>query len=108
MQRKLLELENDCRAKERDYDGQLCEAQQHAKKQKDDLRSLSVKLKSLEEEFAEVKMKLSASEGRVTGLENEIVKIESRLNVFFVLFWESGGACCLMPSFFKTLVLRTI
>ena len=74
--RKLGEMEDELRSKERDYRCQINESHQLSKRQKDDIRTLTVKLDSLEEEIAETKLKLSASEGRVTGLENEIVKIE--------------------------------
>ena len=76
LHRKLAEMEDEVRLKERDYLGQLSESSQISKRQKDDIRTLAVKLDTLEEELAETKLKLSASEGRVTGLENEIVKIE--------------------------------
>lgn len=76
LQRKLGELEDELRSKERDYRCQMGETHQQSKRQKDDIRTLTLKLDSLEEELAEIKLKLSASEGRVTGLENEIVKIE--------------------------------
>ena len=67
------------RAKERDYLEQLAEAHSFAKRQKTDIRSLEGKIDSLDEELADNKMKLSASEGRVNGLENEMVKTEGRL-----------------------------
>ena len=76
LHRKLAEMEDESRLKERDYLGQISEQHQLSKRQKDDIRSLAVKLDTIEEELAETKLKLSASEGRVTGLENEIVKIE--------------------------------
>ena len=57
---------------------QLAEAHAMSKKQKGDLRGLEVKIDGLEEDLAENKLKLSASEGRVTGLENEIVKVEGK------------------------------
>ena len=38
------------------------------------------KLDAMEEAFSETKLKLSASEGRVIGLENEIVRIESKFS----------------------------
>ena len=78
LNRKLTEMETDNRAKEKDYIGQLNEMQHLIKKQKDDLRSMALKLDSLEEELSQTKLKLSASEGRVIGLENEIVKLESK------------------------------
>ena len=62
---------------------QLAEAHSFAKKQKTDIRSLEGKIDSLDEELAENKMKLSASEGRVNGLENEMVKTEGVLNFYF-------------------------
>ena len=82
LHRKLAEMEDESRCKERDYLGQLAETHQLSKRQKDDIRNFTVKLDALEEELAETKLKLSASEGRVTGLENEIVKIEGKL--FFI------------------------
>ena len=78
LNRKLTEMESDNRTKEKDYTGQLNEMHQLSKKQKEDLRCMNMKLESLEEEFAQTKLKLSASEGRVIGLENEIVKVESK------------------------------
>ena len=88
LHRKLAEMEDEVRLKERDYLGQLSEGQQISKRQKDDIRTLAVKLESLEEELAETKLKLSASEGRVTGLENEIVKIEGNNSVSLYLLDE--------------------
>ena len=83
LNRKLTEMETDTRAKEKDYASQLNEMQQLIKKQKEDLRSLHFKLDSLEEEFAQTKLKLSESEGRIIGLENEIVKVESKVDLFY-------------------------
>lgn len=80
LHRKYAELEDESRAKERDYLEQLSEAHTLSKKQKGDLRGLEVKIDGLEEDLAENKLKLSASEGRVTGLENEIVKVEGKQN----------------------------
>jgi len=77
LNRKLTEMESDNRTKEKDYIGQLNEMHQLSKKQKDELRCMHLKLDSLEEELSQTKLKLSASEGRVIGLENEIVKVES-------------------------------
>ena len=77
LSRKLNEIEEESRAKERDYLEQLAEVHTFGKKQKSDIRGLECKIDALEEELADHKMKLSASEGRVNGLENEMVKTES-------------------------------
>lgn len=74
--RKLAEMDEEFRLRERDYLGQLAEGNSMEKRLKEDQRNLLNKLDNLDDELAENKLKLSAAEGRVTGLENELVKLE--------------------------------
>lgn len=84
LQRKLAELEDDSRLKERDYLEQLAESAAISKKQKEELRGMAAKLEAVDEDLAENKLKLSAAEGRIAGLENEIVKVEGKFSATFV------------------------
>lgn len=78
---------------ESDLNSQVGEYYQQTKTLKEEVRNLVLKSESLDEDLTETKLKLSASEGRVVGLENEIVKLESRfyikIEIFDLIFLNS-------------------
>ncbi len=76
MQRRMAELEDDIRLKEKDYQMALADANRTEKKLDDQRRNLEMSLESTSSELADVKLRLSGAEGRVTALETEVARVE--------------------------------
>lgn len=76
LQRKLSEVESDFSLREKELQGSLEEARGNEKKLLDNTRNMEIKLLSSLEEAAQLGLKLSASEGRVHGLEAELSRLE--------------------------------
>lgn len=76
LQRKLSEVEGDFRLREKDLLGSLEEARGNEKKLLDNARNLEIKLDNAQAEASELSLRLSAAEGRVHGLEAELVRVE--------------------------------
>ena len=77
LQRQIAEIRHENKAAEADLTCQVDEYYQQTKALKEEVKTLVLKAECLEEDLIETRFKLSASEGRVVGLENEITKVES-------------------------------
>lgn len=76
LQRKLSETESDFGLREKELLGSLEEARGNEKKLQDNTRNLEIKALASAEDVAQLGLKLSASEGRVHGLEAELARLE--------------------------------
>ena len=74
--RKQQELEETLSATEREFSNAISDHKDIQNKLKDEVRSLSQGLQSREQECADLKIRLSDSEGRASGLEVELSKTE--------------------------------
>ena len=76
LQRKMSELEDEARLKERDYQLALEDAHRMEKKMDDQRRNLEISLENANAELADLKLKLSGAEGRVNALEAQLARTE--------------------------------
>ena len=76
LQRKMAEFEDEARLKEKDYQLALEDSHRMEKKLDDQRRNLEISLENANAELADLKLKLSASEGRVNALEGQLARTE--------------------------------
>ena len=76
LQRKMGELIDESRLKEKDYQMALEDSRRSERKLADQGRNLEINLENVGAEAAELKLRLSGSEGRVNALEAQLARIE--------------------------------
>ena len=76
LQRKMAEFEDEARLKERDYQSALEDAHRIERKLDDQRRNLEISLENANAELADLKLKLSGTEGRVNALEAQLARTE--------------------------------
>ncbi len=82
LQRRYTELEEELRLKEKDFQMALEEARSTERKIIEKLRVTEVTLENANSELGDMKLKLSAAEGRINGLEAQLAQVEGNL-IFF-------------------------
>ena len=76
LQRRYAELEEELRLKEKDFQMALEEARGAERKIVEKLRMTEVTLENCNSELGDMKLKLSAAEGRINGLEAQLAQVE--------------------------------
>lgn len=76
MQRKMAELIDESRLKEKDYQMALEDSRRAEKRLDDHRNNLEISLDGVNGEAAELRLKLSGSEGRVNALEAQLARLE--------------------------------
>lgn len=76
LQRKMGELIDESRLKEKDYQMALEDSRRAERKLEDQRRNLEINMENTNAEAAELKLRLSGSEGRVNALEAQLARIE--------------------------------
>lgn len=75
-QRKMAEFVDESRLKEKDYQLALEESRRAEKKLEDQRHNLEIALENTSADAAELKLRLSGSEGRVNALEAQLARLE--------------------------------
>lgn len=78
--RKFAEMEEDNRVKEKDFSAALDEAHRAEQKANDKVKNLENLLENASQDNSDLKLKLSGSEGRITGLEAQLARMEGSKN----------------------------
>lgn len=81
LQRRYSELEEELRLKEKDFQMAFDEARATERKIVEKLRATEVSLENCNAELGDMKLKLSAAEGRINGLEAHLAQVEGMLYV---------------------------
>lgn len=76
LQRRLAEIENELRLKEKSYQLSLDESRRNERKLDEHCRQREVTLERANADLHELRLKLGASEGRVSALEGQLVKVD--------------------------------
>ena len=76
VQRKMAELVDESRMKEKDYQMALEDSRRAERKLEDSRRNLEINLENSNAEGAELKLRLSGAEGRVNALEAQLARLE--------------------------------
>lgn len=78
--RKIAEMDEDNRMREKDYGAALDESRRAEQKSLDKVNNLENILDNTNQDNSDLKLKLSGSEGRITGLEAQLARMESSKN----------------------------
>ena len=76
LQRKMAEQQEESRLKEKDYHMALEDSRRGERRMEDQKRNLEIQLENLNAESAELRLKLSGSDGRVNALEAQLARLE--------------------------------
>lgn len=76
LQRRMTELEAECRLRERELAAQLEEARGNEKKLQDNTRNLELRAEQARGELTELGLALSEAQGRISGLEAELTRLD--------------------------------
>ena len=83
LQRRYCELEDELRLKEKDYGMSIDETRAAERRISERLRTTDLTLDATKAELGELKLKLSAAEGRVNGLEAQLAQVEGESTTTF-------------------------
>ena len=78
--RKMAEQDEDNRVREKDYSSALDETRRAEQKALDKVKNLENILDNSNQDNSDLKLKLSGSEGRITGLEAQLARVEGAKN----------------------------
>ncbi len=76
MQRKMAEFEDEAHLREKDMNLALEDSRRNERKLEDQRRNLDIQMENSNADIAELKLKLSGSEGRVNALEAQLARVE--------------------------------
>lgn len=80
LNRKMAELEEDTRIREKDMSSSLDESRRGEMKNMEKVKNLENVIENCNQDNSDLKLKLSGSEGRITGLESQLARMEGVKN----------------------------
>lgn len=103
--RRFGDLEEELRLKEKDYAMSVDEARSAERRISERLRTTENALDETKADLGDLKLKLSAAEGRVNGLESQLAQVEGKSSWLFLFSDYFIGTICFSHQYSSSSIL---